>query len=110
MQRQACSVFERLSKATFLSMLGYSPYQRQGGYTNDTFYVYKGKVYSTPVNEEFSPNATRAYFEKLNSQNIPWTITSFNSKNREVCVEIQSKSGLRELSITLPQILPKEVS
>jgi len=56
----------------------------------------------------YSTNATRAYFEKLDSKNIPWSIISFNSKTREVCIEINSKSGLRELSVTLPNMTSKE--
>ena len=111
MKPQACSSNERLSKETFLSILGYPPYKRENInlYGNTTFYFYKGEKITIPSSDElYSTNATRAYFEKLDSKNMPWSIKSFNSKTREVCVEINAKSGLRELSVTLPNIISKE--
>jgi hypothetical protein len=111
MKRQACSSNERLSKETFLSILGYPPYQRENInlYGNTTFYFYKGEKITIPASDElYSTNLTRAYFEKLDYENTPWSIRSFDSKTREVCVEINTKSGLREISVTLPNIISKE--
>jgi hypothetical protein len=110
MKNQACSVYERLSKNTFLSILGYSPYKRPSSYTENSFYFYKGKKITSVISSEtYSPNITRSYFEKLNEKQIPWSITSFNPKTREVCIEIKAQSGLRELSVILPQLISKEV-
>lgn len=107
--KQACSVYERLSKSTFLSILGYAPYKRPVSYVQDSFYFYKGqKTITTTADETYSLNLTRSYFEKLDEKGIIWRITSFNSKTRKVCVEIESQSGNRQLSITLPEIVSKQ--
>jgi hypothetical protein len=48
-----------------------------------------------PYDETGSPNGKRRYFEKLTA---PWRITSFNTSNGEVCVDVTSKSNVAHLS------------
>ena len=113
--KQSCSVYDRIEKATFLALIGdksvckveylnnYQNYDlekvkmqcNQGkkvsccGEIEDPMYFCCKTVYSN----------TREYFENLT---VPWSITSFDSKNRKVCVEIKSNFGNRYMNITLP--------
>ena len=60
------------------------------------------KSWGDPIasnNEETSPNPTRGFYEKIER---PWRIRSFNPSNREVCIDIQTYSGVNHLSYTVP--------
>jgi hypothetical protein len=46
-----------------------------------------------------SPNPARRYFENLTTD---WRITSFSYETREVCVDLNSKSGTVRLSVIVP--------
>jgi hypothetical protein len=100
MKNQACSSYNRLSKKTFLSLLGNKAFQKPSGYSDLQDYVYKGKNTKIKANEDYSANRTRRYFEKMDYNS--WSIVSFDPNSREVCVQIQTKSGFRNLSVTLP--------
>lgn len=118
----ACQGNQKLNKKAFISMLGSSSHSRlpvvasnadleiarvmkaiedQGGDRRRaastlgiSIHTLKRKL-SPPApsaasyDEKGSPNLTRRYFENLES---PWKITSFNTSNGEVCVEINSAS------------------
>lgn len=107
MKNQACSKYERLSKKSFLNILGNKAFSKPSVYGEEENYLYKGILYTRPSNEQYSQNKTRAYFEKLNLND--WSITSFDSTTRIVCVEIKNKYGNKNLSIKLPEIISKEV-
>lgn len=51
-----------------------------------------------------SPNLSRRYFENLKED---WEIVSFNYQTREVCVDINSKSGTVKLSVIVPLLFSK---
>lgn len=127
----ACQGNQRLNKKAFISMLGSPSFSRpavaasnadlgaarvmkvieeQGGDERKaaailgiTFQTLKRKI-SPPkaaaatYDEQGSPNLTRRYFENLTS---PWRITSFNSSNGEVCVEITSPYKVVHTSATV---------
>ena len=92
--KQACSTYERLSKKTFLSILGQKAFKKESPET-----------YGKKDDEQYSQNKTRAYFEKLNINS--WSIRSFDPNSKQVCIEIKNKSGLVNLSIKLPEIIIK---
>lgn len=105
MNNQACSSNNRLSKKTFLSLLGNKAFTKPLEYPTTEDYILKGQKIKIPANEEFSRNKTRQYFEKIDYNS--WSITSFDPKTRKVCVQIDIKSGKSFLSITLPEIISK---
>lgn len=105
MKNQACSSYNRLSKKTFLSLLGNKAFQKPVGFSDLQDYVYKGKTYKVSANEQYSGNSTRRYFEKMDYNS--WSITSFDPDARKVCVQIQTGSGSRILSVTLPELVSK---
>jgi hypothetical protein len=119
--KQSCGVYEPLQKSTFLALAGdkatckieYAenygtdiPLDKvklkcnQGkkisccGEIEDPLYFCCKTIYSN----------TREYFENLT---VPWHITSFDSKNRKVCIEIKSKFGSRYMNVTLPEQIAK---
>jgi hypothetical protein len=77
-ERRRCTAPDVIPKSTFLTMVG--PPLGVGGT-------------STP---------TRAYFESLLDEQ--WSITSFNSNTRDVCIEVESPYGVRTMTITLPYL------
>jgi hypothetical protein len=103
MKKQACSINERLSKNTFLTMLGEKRFVKPPEYDDKESYYYKGALYKKTANEEYSVNKIRAYFEKLDSNS--WSIRSFDSSTREVCIEIKNNYGIRNISVILPQLI-----
>lgn len=56
-------------------------------------------VNSTTIKEPASPTPERRFFENIRN---PWSITSFNTKTREVCVDVRSKSTTTHFSSTVP--------
>lgn len=113
--RQACNVYDRLQKSTFLALLGDKTsckIQYEGDYKGDLEEVKlkcnSGKKTDCCGETQFSPyfccnsiySVTREYFENLT---VPWNITSFDSKNRKACIEIKSKFGTRNISIKIPE-------
>jgi hypothetical protein len=102
---QACSSNNRLSKKTFISLLGNKAFKKPLEYSSTEDYVIKGQKIKIASNEEFSRNKTRQYFEKLDYNS--WSITSFDPKTRKVCIKINIKSGDRFLSVTVPEVISK---
>lgn len=49
----------------------------------------------------------REWFEAL--EDDQWFITSFNSKTREVCVDVQTDTGVNHVSVLLPQLTINDV-
>jgi len=49
----------------------------------------------------------REWFEALEDEK--WSITSFDSKTREVCVDVQTDSGVNHISVLLPQLTISDV-
>lgn len=96
--QQSCSIYDNLSKKTFLAFLGSDPSLNK----TEQISFYKGKFIKTPKTIDFGyTNKTRNYFENLDEKEITWSIVSFNSKTKEVCIEVETKSGSRNLSVTL---------
>lgn len=79
-RKRACQAEHRLSKASFLAMLG------------------DPAVAPATV----SDSTARAFYEKLND--VDWVIVSFNSNSREVCIDITTDSGIRRTSNILPTL------
>lgn len=92
MKNIACSTYDRLSKNTFLAILG-----------NKAFKKENSNIYGTKDDEKYSRNKTRAYFEKLN--NNSWDITSFDPETRKVCINIRNKGTRINMSVTLPPLI-----
>ena len=44
----------------------------------------------------------REWFKALKDDQ--WSITSFDSRTREVCVDVQTDNGVNHLSVLLPQL------
>lgn len=105
MNKQACSAVDRLTKKTFLELLGNRPFSKPPGYSSKESYYYKGALYSKPASEQYSTNKTRAFFEKLDYNS--WSILSFDHYTRTVCVEIKNNFGIKHLSIVVPEIISK---
>lgn len=116
--KTACSTFNRLSKSTFLTLLGPPPasmsdeekailaYHNEGqtaseiaettGLTNKEVRELIKEV-TTPKN---SSNPSRAFFESLDSST--WSIVSFDPMTRVVCVRIDVNQDTRTVSVILP--------
>lgn len=60
---------------------------------------WENQINTAASDELQSPSPSRRYFENLKS---PWQIVSFNLNTREVCVEIQSPSGIVNVSVFIP--------
>lgn len=121
--RTACSSFNRLSKATFLAMLGPPPdaysdeeqailnYYNEGmsvaeiaettGLTNKNVRDFIRQV-TQPRN---SSHPSRAFFEKIDDSD--WSITSFDPSTRTVCVQIAQDTGTRTVTVILPALVAK---
>lgn len=56
-------------------------------------------VNSATIKEPASPTPERRFFENITN---PWSITSFDTKTREVCVDIDSKSTTTHFSSKVP--------
>lgn len=56
-------------------------------------------VNSATIKEPASPTPERRFFENVTN---PWSITSFDPKTREVCVDIESKSTTTHFSSKIP--------
>ena len=56
-------------------------------------------VNSATIKEPASPTPERRFFENITN---PWSITSFDTKTREVCVDIESKSTTTHFSSKVP--------
>jgi len=57
---------------------------------------------SAQPGEQYSDSPSRAFFEKIPSDN--WEIVSYDSKTRNVCVRITDNSGVKTMGITLPTL------
>lgn len=110
--RQSCSVYERLSKKTFLELLGRKS-EVFDGISQNYFYGKLSQTNCTIVDNfnniecktVYSP--IREYFDNLEYSS--WSITSFDSKTRKVCIEVKSSSGPRYLSVMVPEQISKPV-
>jgi hypothetical protein len=56
-------------------------------------------VNSTTIQEPASPTPERRFFENVTN---PWSITSFNPKTKEVCIDVQSSSVTTHFSSKVP--------
>ena len=112
-----CSIYKRLSKTTFLSLLGPKAYTKEKpeiyGYADKV--IYKGKLEeisntgqgcgsSICYDNKYGSRKTRDFFENLT---VPWSIKSFDPSSRSVCVEIKNKSTTINIFVTLPPIISK---
>lgn len=63
----------------------------------------KWSIQNQTINEDevASPDVSRRFFENIKN---PWDIISFNTKSRNACVEIKTKSGNYLLSQTIPNL------
>jgi hypothetical protein len=96
--KQSCSIYDDLSKKTFLAFLGGDSNLNKA----EQMSFYKGKFIKTPKTSDVGyTTKTRNYFENLDKKEINWSIVSFDSKTKQVCVEIKTKSGIRHLSVAL---------
>jgi hypothetical protein len=108
---QACFPDQRLSKLTILAMLDSSLDTSKAIEVSSGNIIDISKKLQSEINVNLN-NGTWIYFENrlpkrilLTSQN--WEILSFNPSSRLVCVQMNTKSGMRVLSFTLPQLSPK---
>lgn len=105
---QACFATHRLSKSTLLAML-ISQVD-----TTKVIVVASGEVISVDqVSQDDLDynlnNKTWVFYENLMPRrmlltNPNWTINSFNPANKQVCVQIFAKSGIRNLMFILPEV------
>lgn len=131
MENRACSGRASLSKAAFLSMTGGGPFkptplaetpiaedrkqkileviQENGGNLNRASVVLGisasslrrrlAQWSSPPAIDNARPRTTRAFYEGIQS---PWSVQSFDSEKREVCIEIRTPSSTNILSFGVP--------
>lgn len=90
-----CSSFERLSKSTFLAMLG------EKKFTKGKIYIDGWVIDDKSEDEQYSGSKRRSFFEKIK---YDWEIISFNSKTRLVCVQINDPVRVKLVSVTLPNL------
>ena len=115
--KKQCSVYQRLSKSTFLSLLGPKRYIRENSdiYGNTSQVMYKGKIEEVSYDgkgcssnfcydEKYGSKKNRDFFENLI---VPWSIKSFDPSSRSVCVEIKNKSTTINIFVILPPIISK---
>lgn len=110
MKKNQCSSYQKLSKSTFLAMLGPIPFKKDKFFDEVGMPTTSKKLYNKFLNNEYPDNPyrddevfsnvkTRKFFEKIK---YPWEITSFDPESRQVCVEINDPKGIKHISITLP--------
>lgn len=109
--KQSCQPDQNLRNKTLLAFL---PSQID---MSKAIVVGTGQVIdiSNMTHEQIYPNfnnGTWVYYENLQPRrmlvsNNNWTVVSFSTKTRLVCIYIQTKFGNRMLNITLSQIAPK---
>jgi len=113
MKKNQCSTYERLSKSTFLAMLGPIPYKKDKFYDEFGVPTTGQKLYNKFLNNEYPFNPyrddevysnvkTRKFFEKIPH---PWQIVSFDPSTRQVCVQINDPKGIKNISVTLPNLI-----
>lgn len=107
--RQSCSVYERLSNSTFLALLGKQSEKIQGTIQE----IYKNSIITLNCETigdvknsvcKIVYSLSREFFENIP---YPWSVTSFDSKSRKVCVEIQTPYGTRYISAIVPEQISK---
>lgn len=121
--KQSCNIFEPISKKTVLAMLRAPSVLgiNQGEYveyTNDkgiTYQLRVIKVARDTVTLDTKNGAIVVPKSQVKSNekpvvydNIPeedWTITSFDSRTKVVCIDIKTKQGIRHTSVVLPAII-----
>ena len=111
--RQACSSTQRLSKKSLLSML-HSNQDRTRGIIVSTGEVVNLEGLPQNTINNYLKNGTLVYFEESQPRQMlllqpNWAISSFDPENREVCVQMYTNSGMRPLSISLVDFLPKNI-
>jgi|688.fasta_scaffold80580_7 hypothetical protein len=112
-----CSTYKRLSKNSFLSLLGPKKFKKENSeiYGNKDKFIYKEKVEeisydssgcssSFCYDDKYGSRKSRSFFENLT---VPWSIKSFDPSSRSVCVEIKNKSTTVNIFVTLPPIIAK---
>ena len=100
---RACIQNYRLSKATFLAMLG-DPVQPVVLDANSPTTRW-GKKIDYGTQNTSSDSTTRAFFEKIPDDN--WAIVSFDPETRTVCVDITDESTTttsKTMSVILPPL------
>jgi hypothetical protein len=109
--KQACSVYQRLSKSTLLALLNSKIDTSKVVVVSSGQVIDVTNIPSVDVNVNIH-NGVWVYYEEYQPKrmlmtNPNWNIASFDSKSRMVCVQIYSKSGFQVLSIDLPEPAPK---
>jgi hypothetical protein len=116
MNRNNCSVHYRLSKQTLLAMVsaqsgvgfqvgqqveyadasGRTTRQRISRIEAETLTLENDLV----VSKDSVKSERRHFLDKVPLDD--WTITSFDPKTRQVCIDLETENGRRHFSITLP--------
>lgn len=111
--KNQCSTYSRLSKSTFLAMLGPVAYKKDQFFDEFGLPTNAEKLYNKYLNKEYpfnpyrddeyySNTKTRRFFEKIP---YPWSIVSFDPKTRLACIQIDDPKGIKNVSVTLPNLI-----
>ena len=116
MQRfqEACSSFERISKATVLGMLTEHTVLNTAELQMQ-YYVNKrlrGKAYADRMYAHYTGlkngrPGTKEWLLSIPDDN--WSIISFDSRTRVVCIQVVNTIGIRNVSITLPYLSASKI-
>jgi hypothetical protein len=108
---QACLPDQRLSKNTLLALLPSKLDTSRVIVVGTTQVIDISNLPAETVNSHLN-DGSWTYYETLLPrrmlvENSNWTITSFNPKSRNVCVNIVAPSGVRYLNFTVSELAPK---
>lgn len=110
--KNRCSSFVRLSKTTFLAMMGIKPYKKNAFFDEFGVPITGKKLYERYLNkdypfnpykddEKFSSSKQRSFFEKIK---YDWQIISFDPATRLVCIQINDPVRTKTVSVILPNL------